>query len=276
MRRPTDLHRMPLPLALFLAGFLIWLYAPIGVVVAFSFNSLKSLQTFGSPSLRWYREFLSNEALTSSFTNSIKIALVAMLLALLLGLLVSFGISRSRARYRKFSVFLLLVPLATPEIVTGVALLLFYRQLGVTLSVITIIVAHATFFIAYVNMILQARLSGVGSSVEEAARDLGASSFQAWRLVTLPLMRPALLSAGLLVFALSFDNFILSFFTSGVSSQTLPVRIWASIRFGITPTINAAGSLMILVSLVVTVIALIAARRLLVRPSPARTDATDE
>lgn len=276
MRRPTDLHRMPLPLALFLAGFLIWLYAPIAVVVAFSFNSLKSLQTFGSPSLRWYREFLGNDALTSSFLSSLKIAFVVMLLALLLGLLVSFGISRSHARYRKFSVFLLLVPLATPEIVSGVALLLFYRQLSMTLSVITIIVAHTTFFIAYVNMILQARLSTFGSSVEEAARDLGASSFQAWRLVTLPLMRPALLSAGLLVFALSFDNFILSFFTSGVSSQTLPVRIWASIRFGITPTINAAGSLMILVSLVVTVIALIAARRVLVRPSPTRTDATDE
>lgn len=259
--RPAD--PVPWPLVALVAVFFAWLYVPIIVVVVYSFNSLNSLQSFGGFSLRWYEEFLNDTAMMSSLGNSVQVAAIAMVCSVLLGLLASFGVARARTRFTRLSVFVLLIPLATPEIVSGVSFLLFYRQLDLQLSLLTVAVAHVTFFVAYANMVIQARVSTLNGNVEDAARDLGASPFQAWRLVSLPLVRPALFSAGVLVFALSFDNFVLSFFNSGVHSQTLPVGIYSSIRFGITPTVNAAGSLMMLVSIALTLVALLVARRLL-------------
>ena len=158
----------------------------------------------------------------------------------------------------------MLVPLVTPEIVAGVSALLVFTQVGLQLSLTTIILGHITFSISYVTVVVRARLAALGLEVEEAAMDLGATRLETFRLITLPALWPAILAAGLLVFALSFDDFVLSFFTTGESPQPLPVRIWSAIRFGVTPTINAIGTFMLAVS-VLTIGLAIALPRLLGR-----------
>jgi spermidine/putrescine transport system permease protein/putrescine transport system permease protein len=150
----------------------------------------------------------------------------------------------------------MLVPLVVPEIVAGVTALLLFTQIGMQLSLTTIILAHITFSISYVTVIVRGRLAALNREVEEAAMDLGATRIQTLRLVVLPALWPAILAAGLLTFALSFDDFVLSFFTTGESPQPLPVRIYSAIRFGVTPTINAIGALMLLVSVSTIALAL--------------------
>jgi len=153
-----------------------------------------------------------------------------------------------------------LLPLVTPEIVTGVAALLLFTGIGLKLSTTTVILAEITFSIAYVTVIVRGRLAGIALEVEEAARDLGCTPFQAVRLVILPTLLPALIGAGLLVFALVFDDFVLAFFTTGVDPQPLPVRVYSSIRFGVSPAINAIGTLMLLASGLLIVAALVIPR----------------
>ena len=152
------------------------------------------------------------------------------------------------------------MPLVTPEIVTGVAALLFFTGLGMKLSLLTVTLAEITFSIAYVTVIVRGRLASMSPEVEEAARDLGCTPWQALRQVTLPLLSPALLGSGLLVFALVFDDFVLAFFTTGVDPQPLPVRIYSSIRFGVSPAINAVGTLVLAFSALVIVLALLLPR----------------
>jgi ABC-type spermidine/putrescine transport system permease subunit II len=183
-------------------------------------------------------------------------------LATILGTLLAYGLVRARSRLSSSFNVLMLVPLVTPEIVAGVSALLLFTQVGIELSLTTIILAHITFSISYVTVVVRARLASMGREVEDAAMDLGATRLQTFRLVTLPALWPAVLAAGLLVFALSFDDFVLSFFTTGESPQPLPVRIWTQIRFGVRPTINAIGSFMLVVSLVTIGLALLLPRLL--------------
>jgi spermidine/putrescine transport system permease protein len=233
-----------------------YLMLPIAVVVLFSFNAERSLQRFGGVSLRWYDAFLSSESYRSSLVASIEIALVTMVVATVLGTMLAFGLVRSRSRAGGAFNVLMLVPLVTPEIVAGVSALLLFTQMGLRLSLATIMLAHITFSISYVTVVVRARLAALDPEVEAAAMDLGATRMQVVRLVTLPELWPAILAAGLLVFALSFDDFVLSFFTTGESPQPLPVRIYSAIRFGVTPTINAIGTLMLAVSVIAIGLAL--------------------
>ncbi len=136
----------------------------------------------------------------------------------------------------------MLVPLVVPEIVAGISALLIFSQVGIALSLLTIIIADITFSISYVTMIVRARMASINREVEDAAMDLGATRLQAVRLVVVPALWPAVLASALLVFALCFDDFVLAFFTTGEDMQPLPVRIWSAIRFGLWPTINAIGT----------------------------------
>ena len=225
-----------------------FLFAPIAVVVLFSFNSQRSLQVFDGFSLRWYREFLDDSELIASLVASLEIAAVTTVVATILGTGLALGTVRSRTRTSGAVALLLLIPLVTPEIVAGVSAFVLFAQLGVQLSLFTIILAHITFSISYVTVVVRGRLAAMGPELEEAALDLGATPMQAVRLVTLPALWPAIVAAGLIVFALSFDDFVLSFFTTGETPQPLPVRIYSALRFGISPTINAVGTVMMLVS----------------------------
>jgi ABC-type spermidine/putrescine transport system permease subunit II len=230
--------------------------------VLFSFNSTRSLQNFDGFSLRWYERFFESESLRDSLIASIEIALVTTLVATALGTLLAYGLVRARTRWSSGLNVLMLIPLVTPEIVAGVSALLLFTQVGLDLSLTTIILGHITFSIAYVTVVVRGRLASLGAEVENAALDLGATRWQTFRLVTLPELWPAILAAGLLVFALSFDDFVLSFFTTGESPQPLPVRIWSAIRFGVTPTINAIGSFMLAISVLTIGLALLLPRLL--------------
>jgi spermidine/putrescine transport system permease protein len=237
-------------------AFYLFMFLPLFVVVLFSFNSLRSLQEFGGFSLQWYEAFLESESLRGSLVASLQIALATMLVATVLGTLLAFGLVRARTRFSGSANVLMLIPLVTPEIVAGVSAFLLFTQIGLRLSLLTIVIAHITFSISYVTVVVRARLASLNPEVEQAAMDLGASRLATFRLVVLPALWPAVLAAGLLVFALSFDDFVLSYFTTGESPQPLPVRIWSAIRFGVTPTINAIGTLMLVISLAAVALAL--------------------
>jgi spermidine/putrescine transport system permease protein/putrescine transport system permease protein len=243
-------------LRVFMGLFLLWTFAPIAIVVLFSFNSGKSLQNFEGFSTQWYSDFFGDQQLRESLVASLEIALVTMIIATVLGSLLAFGLVRSRNRLSPVTNVMMLIPLVVPEIVAGVTALLLFTQIALRLSLTTIILAHITFSISYVTVIVRGRLAALNREVEEAAMDLGATRMQTMRLVVLPALWPAILAAGLLTFALSFDDFVLSFFTTGEEVQPLPVRIYSSIRFGVTPTINAIGTLMMLVSVSTIALAL--------------------
>jgi spermidine/putrescine transport system permease protein len=243
-------------LRVYTGAFYVFMFLPLVVVVLFSFNSLRSLQNFGGFSLQWYEAFLDNESLRGSLIASLQIALATMLVATVLGTLLAFGLVRARTRFSASANILMLIPLVTPEIVAGVSAFLLFTQIGLRLSLLTIVIAHITFSISYVTVVVRARLASLNPEVEQAALDLGATRIQTLRLVVMPALWPAILAAGLLIFALSFDDFVLSYFTTGESPQPLPVRIWSAIRFGVTPTINAIGTLMLVISLAAVALAL--------------------
>jgi spermidine/putrescine transport system permease protein len=260
-RRDPDKPRF---LKAFFVIFLIYSFAPIVVVALFSFNSTPSLQNFSGFSLQWYEEFLGNVGLRESLIASLEIATVTMIGGTILGTALAFGLVRARSKLATSSNVVMLIPLVTPEIVAGVSALLLFAQIGLELSVATVMIAHITFSISFVTVIVRARLSALNREVEEAALDLGATRLQTIRLVVLPALWPAIIAAALLIFALSFDDFVLSFFTTGESPTPLPVQIYSSIRFGVTPTINAIGTMMLVISFLIVALA-VALPRLLGR-----------
>ncbi len=245
----SDGFDKPRFLRVFSAGVYLFLFVPIFVVILFSFNGQKSLVAMDGLSLEWYKAFLDNPELRESLFASLEIALLTMVAATILGTALAIGLVRSRTRWAPGANILMLVPLVVPEIVTGISALLIFSQIGIALSFWTIVLAHITFSISYVTIVVRARMASISDEVEEAAMDLGATRWQSVRLVLVPALWPSVLAAGLLVFAFSFDDFVLSFFTTGEDLQPLPVRIWSAIRFGLDPTINAIGTLMMVVSL---------------------------
>lgn len=247
-------------LRLYSIGVYLYLFIPILVVILFSFNETKSLQAFSGFSLQWYDRFLEDPSLRESLFVSLRIALLTMVVATILGTMLAIGLVRARTRWSPAANILMLIPLVTPEIVAGISALLIFSQLGIQLSFWTIVLAHITFSISYVTIVVRGRLATMGDEVEQAAMDLGATRWQSVRLVLLPNLWPAILAAGLLVFALSFDDFVLSFFTTGEDAQPLPVRIWSAIRFGVSPEINAIGTLMMVVSLAAVLAAVLIPR----------------
>ncbi len=253
-------ERRPVLAVGFTILFLAWMYLPIAAVVLFSFNDRKSLASFTGFSARWYSDFFHDDTLIRSLTASLGIAAVSAAGALVLGTMLALGLERIRSRPGRAIGAVTLLPLVTPEIVTGVAALLFFTGLGMKLSLLTVTLAEITFSIAYVTVIVRGRLAAMSPEVEEAARDLGCTPWQAVRLVILPTLVPALLGAGLLVFALVFDDFVLAFFTTGVDPQPLPVRIYSSIRFGVSPAINAVGTLVLAFSAVLIIAAILVPR----------------
>jgi spermidine/putrescine transport system permease protein/putrescine transport system permease protein len=258
---PKDFDR-PRFLRAFTVLFFVFLFAPIALVALFSFNSTRSLQNFKGFSLQWYEGFFENESLRESLIASLQIAFVTMIVATALGTMLAFGLVRARSRWAGSANVLMLIPLVTPEIVAAVSALILFTQIGMQLSLTTVVIAHITFSISYVTVVIRARLAAVNPEVEQAALDLGATRWGTLRLVTLPELFPAILASALLVFALSFDDFVISFFTTGESPQPLPVRIYSAIRFGVTPTINAIGTLMLAFSALLIGLAILMPRLL--------------
>ena len=260
--RPFDRPRF---LRVFTALVYLYLFAPIFIVFLFSFNSKRSTQIFGSFSMRWYDVLIHDSSMLQSLQASIEVAFVTTIAGTALGTLLAFGLVRSRSRVNRPTDVLMLLNLVSPEIVTAVALLLVFSQVGsfllgfgikFGLSLTTVALGHITWSIPYVTIIVRGRLAALNAEVEEAAQDLGATNVQALRLVTLPLLWPAIIASALLVFVMSFDDFVTSYFVSGVDLQPLPIRIYTMIHFGVTPEINAIGTIMMLVTITIVLIAL--------------------
>ena len=243
--RPSETFDRTWVLWLATLAVLVLLLAPVLVVAVFSFNSQNSLIVFESPSLRWYREVFNDPTMVDSLALSTEIALLSSTASVVLGTLLALGIQRGArvgARASGGTVFLRLV---TPETATGAALFLMFSQAHITLSFWTITVGHVAILTALVTVIVRSRLATLGDDLEEAAQDLGAGRLRALWLVVIPPMRSTLISAGVLAFVVSFDNFITTYFTAGLGAQPLPLRIYSMLRFGVTPEVNAVGMVML-------------------------------
>ena len=228
-------------------AFFAFLYLPIAILIVFSFNDSKRNFLWRGFTLKWYPTLFANDALIQALTVSLQVALISVIVATVLGTLLGLGIARLRSSAAGgASDTLLLLPMVTPEIVMGVSLLLFFAQLlGAHGSIWQISIAHVTFSISYVAIIVRARAVSLDPRMEEAARDLGASPFGAFLHVTLPLVAPAVAAGALIAFALSIDDLIVTTFNAGVGSSTLPLYIYSRIRFGVTPEINAISTLIV-------------------------------
>lgn len=226
---------------------LIFMLAPIAVVVIFSFNADRSLANFSGVSLHWYREAFQNGELLASLRVSLVIAVIATALSTVLGTMLAFGLERGSRRPAKATDVAILLRLVSPETATAVAAFLLFTQIGITLSTTTIILSHVAFCMAFVTVVVRSRLASLNDEIEAAAMDLGATRLQAVRLVALPLLWPSIVAAAMLSFVLSFDDFVTSLFTSGLGVPPLPVRIYAMLKFGVTPVVNVLGVIMVVV-----------------------------
>lgn len=228
----------------------LFLYAPILILVLFSFNLDRRGNRWEGFTLQWYTRLWQDELLMRALGNSLQIACLSTLLATFLGTSAALALSHYRFRGREGVGALAYLPMMVPEIVMGIALLTFFIKLGVQLSLWTVVLAHVAFSVGYVTVTVRTRLAGLQGNLEEAAADLGADPWTTFRLVTFPRILPGILSGALLAFTLSFDDFVITFFTAGVGAGTLPLKIYSMLKFGVTPEINAISTLMLGLTLI--------------------------
>ncbi|WP_251862326.1 extracellular solute-binding protein [Clostridium sp. Marseille-Q2269] len=233
----------------------IFLYLPILVLVVFSFNKSKLNATFTGFTLDWYKSLIHNDQILEALKNSLVIAFVSTFFAVIIGTLAAIGMYRYKFKGKKAMEGLLYIPVVIPEIVMGISMLAFFSSLHLDAGLITLILAHITFCISYVVIVVRARLDGFDSALEEAAEDLGATPWQTLTKVTLPVISPGIISGALLAFTLSLDDVIISFFAAGPDSNTLPLKIFSMVKFGVTPEINALSTVMMVFTLSMVVIA---------------------
>jgi spermidine/putrescine transport system permease protein len=242
-------------------GIFLFLYLPIIILVIYSFSGSRNVGVWTGFSTRWYTELLGDELLLSAFRVSLWVALWSTLISTVLGTLAAMALERYRFFGRLSFDTVLYLPIIIPDIVMALSTLLFFVTFAVPLSRYTILVTHVAFNIAFVAVVVRARLAEMDSSLEEAAADLGANAWTAFRRVTLPILMPGIVSGALLAFTLSLDDFVITFFVAGPGSTTLPVRVYSMIKFGVTPEVNAISTLMLLGSTVLVVISLMLQRR---------------
>ena len=236
---------------------LVFLYVPIVSMIVFSFNNSRLVTVWDaahSPTLKWYQALLRNEQILGAAFLSIRIALIAASVAVVLGTLAGMALARFGAfRGRLLLAGMTTAPIVMPEVITGLSLLLLFVAMGQLIGwphgvgAVTITLAHITFCMAYVTVVVQSRLAGFDESLEEAAMDLGARPMTVFGRITLPLILPAIASGWLLAFTLSWDDLVITQFVAGPGSSTLPMVIFSKVRFGVTPDINALATIMVLI-----------------------------
>ncbi len=240
-----------------IAGY-VFLYLPLVIVVAYSFNSSRVMSVWQGFSLEWYTSLLENDALFTAVMASLKIATISATMAIILGTLAAVITVRFKhIRSRRFLQGMIASPLVMPDVMSGLALLLVFVGIQQTFDwpsqrgVWSVTIGHITLGMAYAYLVIQARLQDFDLSVEEAALDLGAKPFAVFRTITIPMIAPSLLAAWLLAFALSLDDVVLASFLSGPGATTLPMLIFSNIRLGISPEINALATVIIFVVMIV-------------------------
>lgn len=267
--RPAPLeYNRRWPMRAWLFGVFFFLYAPLVALMAFSFNNSKRNIVWQGFTFDYYAKLFKNDELMLAFANSLTIALITTLVSLVLGALAAVALWRFRFPFRGALEGTLSLPIVVPEICMGVAMLLFFSRvmpwpndLPWPLSLGAIIIAHVSFCFPFVTMVVRARLASFNREQEEAARDLGASDWQAFRDVLLPHMTPALIAGALLSFTLSLDDFVITFFTSGPNTVTFPVKIYSMVRFSVTPEVNAASTMLIVLTVALMALMMIGQRK---------------
>lgn len=233
---------------------LLFLFAPVFTIVLFSFDdSGRGSLPLGTLSFRWYESVFGSSQLATAFQHSLMVAATAGAISLALGTLAAFALWRRRSRLNPAVMGIAIAPIAMPPLVLGIALLTLYKAGGITLSLATVVIAHVLITVPFVLLTVSARLSNFDPAVEDAARDLGATPFGVFRKITFPLTRGSLFGAGLLAFALSLDEFIVTLLTIG-SQDTLPVVIWGQMRRGISPNVNAISTLLLAATIVLVMV----------------------
>ena len=243
-----------------------FLYIPMVILVVYSFNKSKLVTVWAGFSTKWYVELMQNEAFLNAAWVTLKVAVISSTLATVLGTMAAYVMIRS-GRFFGRTLFsgMIYAPLVMPEVITGLSLLLLFIGLGLDRGVLTIVLAHTTFSMCYVSVVVSSRLATFDLSLEEAALDLGCSPAEAFRLVTLPIIAPAVIAGWLLAFTLSLDDLVIASFTSGPSATTLPIKIFSAVRLGVSPEINALSTIMIAIVTVGVISASLVSKRNLVR-----------
>jgi spermidine/putrescine transport system permease protein len=253
-RAPLEYNRL-WQMRLWLLAVFFFLYAPLVALIAFSFNDSKRNTVWRGFTLNYYQKLFNDQDLMVAFGNSLTIALMATLVSLVIGALAAILLWRYRFMGKAVVEGAFTLPIVVPEICMGVAMLLFFTRvlpwpnnLIWPFSLGSITIAHVSFCFPFVALVVGARLASFNKEQEEAARDLGANDWQAFRDVLLPHIRPALIAGGLLAFTLSLDDFVITFFTSGPDTITFPVKVYSMLRFSVTPEVNAASTMLIVLT----------------------------
>lgn len=262
VRLPGRIMRRLAALGLPTVGALVFafLYLPILILVIFSFNSGARMGIWEGFSLRWYESVFQNRQLADSLEVTLWVSFVSMIISTALGTIAALAMERHRFPGKLTMDGILYLPVIIPDIVMAVSLLLFFSSVSIPLSRYTILIGHVAFNTAFVAVIVRARLAVLDPRLEEAAADLYAAPWQAFWRITFPLLRPGILAGAIMAFTLSFDEFVITSFTSGQGDTTLPMRIWSMLRFGLKPDVNAIAVLILLASTVLVVISLLMQR----------------
>lgn len=228
----------------------MFLYIPILVLIAFSFNESKLNVQWTGFTFKWYKSLMGNVGILEALRNSFIVAFASTIFSVIIGTLASIGLYRYKFKGKNLLDTLLYIPLVIPEIVMGISLLAFFAMVKIPLGMTSLIIAHITFSVSYVISVVKTRLDDFDRSLEEAAADLGATPTQTFFKVTLPIIAPGIVAGGLLAFTLSLDDVIISFFVAAPGSTTLPLKVFSMVKFGVTPEINALSTIILLFTLV--------------------------
>lgn len=239
-----------------------FLYLPMIILVIYSFNASKLVTVWAGFSTRWYGELLQNEAFLDAAWVTVQVAVASSTIATVLGTMAAIVLVRA-GRFHGRTLFsgMIYAPLVMPEVITGLSLLLLFIGIGLDRGIFTIILAHTTFSMCFVSVVVSSRLANFDRSLEEAALDLGCTPFDSFRLVTLPIIAPAVISGWLLAFTLSLDDLVIASFTAGPSATTLPIKIFSAVRLGVSPEINALSTIMIAIVTVGVIAASLISKR---------------
>lgn len=232
-----------------------FIYVPIVMIIIYSFNDTRLSGNWEGFTMDWYVSLFQNRHVMEALMNSLTVAVISTIFSTLLGTAAALSLRNLGRKGRSGMNGLLYLPVIIPDIIMGLSLLVLFSQLNMPLGKTTVIIAHITFSLSYVYVVVTARLSGMGKQLDEAAQDLGATPWQTFRHVTLPQIAPGIISGALIAFTLSLDDFMVSFFVAGPSSTTLPIYIYAQVKRGISPEINALCTLLILVSITLILLA---------------------
>lgn len=238
------MNKSRLPLILTIA-VLIFLYLPIAILAINSFNESRFGGEWTGFSLKWYYRLLQERTIWIALRNSLIVGFSATAASTILGILAAFSLYRYKTRLQKVHYGMIYTPLVIPDILMGISLLLFFVVINIKLSLFTIFIAHTTFCVSYVTMVILARLQNFDFSVVEAAQDLGAGHWTVFRRIIIPLLAPGIAAGAMLAFTLSIDDFVITFFVAGQGTTTLPIYIYGMIKFGSTPVINALSVILL-------------------------------